>query len=67
MFAQGRDHGVGIFAVDFDEHRKARGAFNQCRKVRVTETCNEVTFPVAGKRPVYDLRVRSEMETPSTI
>jgi hypothetical protein len=31
-------------------------AFNQCRNIRIGETRNEVTFPVTGNRPVFDLR-----------
>ncbi len=31
-------------------------AFNQCRNIRISETRNEIAFPMTGHRPIFDLR-----------
>jgi hypothetical protein len=50
------DYAGRILAIDLHEHGEARAAFNQSRDMSALRAGNQVTFPVAGNRTVFDFR-----------
>lgn len=54
--AEGRHHGLGILARNFDQHRKPGVPFDERRDVGIATPGNEVAFPMTRDGSVFDLR-----------
>ena len=51
---QGADNTVAVLAFDFDQHDKARAAFDQRGDMAVSGAAQQVAFPVAGNGAILD-------------
>lgn len=54
--AEGRHHGLGALAADFDEHRKSGVPLDERRDVSIVTSGNEVALPMSENGSVCDLR-----------
>ena len=50
LFDQRRDHALGVFVGQFDQHDIARLPLDKCRDVAVPGAANKITFPMPRHR-----------------
>lgn len=55
LFAERSHHRFRVFAIHFNEQRKARMTLYECCDMGIGAPGNEIPLPVAGHRPILDV------------